>query len=434
MRFDSLAGWLHWLESHHPRAIDLGLDRISQVADKLALSFRDTRVVTIAGTNGKGSCVATLNALLRASGYHVGCYTSPHFLRFNERIVVDDKMVDDDALVAAFARIDAARGDVSLTYFEFSTLAALLIFMERRLDVLLLEVGLGGRLDAVNIIDADIAVVTGIDIDHVDWLGDNREQIGAEKAGIFRAARAAICGDRQPPQSLLSVARQLDARLYCHGVEFGGRIDRDGATFDWYGRDSKGQLLELHGLPLPALPMDSVLSAIQAAQLLPTPLPVGAYDALAGLQLTGRMQSFIYEGRKIIADVAHNAQAVTALAERLAASPCQGKTLAVCAIMADKDADTMVQVMSPLVHSWFVGDLPNNSRAMPAAAFSQVLAQQAVTAVACEESIAQAIHAALEAMTEDDRLIVFGSFYTVAELMAMVSAASATKQEERNKQ
>ncbi|MFN2308423.1 MAG: bifunctional tetrahydrofolate synthase/dihydrofolate synthase [Gammaproteobacteria bacterium] len=414
MRFQTLDAWLAWQETLHPKPVDLGLARVAAVAARLGLLAPAATVITVAGTNGKGSSVALLEAILAAAGRRVGAYTSPHLWRYNERIRLDRRPVDDAALIAAFARIDAARGDISLSYFEFGTLAALDIFARADLDVAVLEVGLGGRLDAVNILDADCALVTGIGIDHVDWLGPDREAIGREKAGIFRPGRPAICADPQPPASVREAARALAADLYVLGEHFGHRSSSAG--WDWWGPDAG-----LADLPRPALPgafqLDNAAGVLMALHSLGARLPLTREAIAAGLRgvrLAGRF-SVIPGTVERIFDVAHNPHAAAALAATLAARPCPGRSLAVCALLADKDAAGVAAALASQVDVWYLAGL-DGERAQSADALAQRMGlppghvrrhpdPSAAYAAACADA------------RSGDRIVVFGSFRVIAELL-----------------
>ena len=413
MRFTQLQDWLTWIESCHPNEIELGLERVAGVAKQLGCDFSVTQVVTVAGTNGKGSCVAALSAVLQAAGYRSGCYTSPHFIRYNERIQIDGKEIDDQSLVDSFARIDDARGDVQLTYFEYGTLAALDILCRAELDVVILEVGLGGRLDAVNIIDANIAIVTSIAVDHEAWLGSDPEAIGFEKAGIFRSGKPALCGDPLPPSSVEAHAQSSGALFYQRGRDF--NIDKSAQALSWIASDKQITLPEL------SLPLDSVAVAIQALQLLNLTIADDAYQALAGVVLRGRFQQLRVEGKAVILDVAHNPAAAALLAKNLAATPCFGRTLALTAVMADKDLAGLIEPLRDGVDAWFLAGLKNNPRALPAAQFADALAEQGVGMISVSKNIRQAFRRALSMMAADDRLVVFGSFFTVAEVMPLLT-------------
>lgn len=423
MRFDTLQQWLTWQEGLHPWDIELGLERIHTVWRRLAGDdpLVQSCVITVAGTNGKGSCVAMLDAILRAAGYRTGVYTSPHLLRYNERIRIDGEEVADAQLCDAFSRIDHARGEISLTYFEFGTLAALELFRQTQPDVILLEVGLGGRLDAVNIIDADVALLTSVGIDHVEWLGEEREAIGREKAGIFRNGRAAVCGDPAPPVSVLSEADRLGAKLYCLGREFGYARQQQG--WQWWA----GERLR-SALPFPALAgeiqLQNAASVLMVLELLRDRLPVNQEDIRRGLQevkLQGRFQ--VMPGAvTLILDVTHNADGARVLARNLRAHACKGSTLAVVSMLQDKDVEQVGVELQGVVDRWYVAGL-QVARGQTAAVLAQRLRagvaglQQGtdpVTLVECE-TVAEACGRALQEAQEGDRIVVFGSFYTVTE-------------------
>ena len=417
MRFSTLSDWLHWLELHHPVEIDLGLERVGRVATAMSLDLSQPPVVTIAGTNGKGSCVASLNALLRSAGYHVGCFTSPHFLHYNERVVINDQSVTDQVLMQAFDRIDKARGDISLTYFEFGTLAAIDIFQHSQLDVVILEVGLGGRLDAVNIIDADIAVVTSIDIDHQQWLGSDRELIGREKAGIYRPGKPAISAGHFPPASLRQAAIECGAHFYQAGESFQGRMEATGERWVWNGLLSNGKTVELEQLPPPNLPAESVAAALQALHLLGLPLDKIDYNCLGKLSLTGRFQQLQIGAKQIVLDVAHNPAAANYLAQQLQSNACEGRRLGLLALMSDKDVEGIIMPMLNYIDGWFIPELQNCARALPAAQLATTMQSMGVKAVTVCETVPVALEAALASMHTEDQLIVFGSFITVAETL-----------------
>ena len=413
----SLPEWLAWMEANHPRQIELGLGRIAAVAQRLALPRPAARVITVAGTNGKGSCVACLDAMLRAAGQRVGCYTSPHLLRYNERVRIDGQPVADAALCRAFEAVYAALGDTSLTYFEFGTLAALWLLAQQPLDVAVLEVGLGGRLDAVNLIDADVAVVTAIDLDHQDWLGDDRESIGREKAGIFRAGRPAICVDPQPPQSVLATAQALGAQWLALDEAFS--FERDGELWHWRGAAFDGAP-EYRALPLPPLPLPSAAAALAALCAVGKPLPEAAIrSGLSEVQLAGRFQRLQRNGIDIILDVAHNPHAARYLAERLAALPA-APTVALFAVMADKDLDGMIAPLRGSFSQWLAGELPDNPRALPAEQLAQRLAAHGIAART--GTVDALLQQALTSLAAGSRLVVFGSFFTVAAALMRLDA------------
>jgi dihydrofolate synthase/folylpolyglutamate synthase len=414
MRFSTLQDWLTWLESCHPAEIDLGLARIGEVASNLGIDLSQSQLVTVAGTNGKGSCVAALNAVLRRAGYSVGCYTSPHLLTYNERVLVNDQQASDQQLIDAFQRIDQARGDISLTYFEFGTLAAMDIFQRAGLDVVVLEVGLGGRLDAVNLVDPDIAIVTSIALDHQDWLGDDLQQIGREKAGIFRAGKPALLGQADAPASVGEVAEALGARFYRAGQQFSGEVLAD--RWRWQGVDQWGEAVVLNDLPAVALPSTSVFVALQALQLLPLVIPEQAYQALADIALAGRYQCFALAGAEVIVDVAHNPAAAQLLASRLAETPVTGKTYALFGAMADKDVAGVIDTLRPVIDSWVLTALPATSRAMAVEDLVQILGDQNSLYSSFDDPV-QAFNTLKDRLQSGDRLLVFGSFITVAAVL-----------------
>ena len=406
----SLADWLHKLEAAHPARIELGLERVMQVAERLGLHRATCPVITVAGTNGKGSCVATLEALLLASGQHTGVYTSPHLRRYNERVRIDGREADDALLCAAFRAVEDAREGVSLTYFEHGTLAALEAFRRNAPDWLLLEVGLGGRLDAVNILAPTVAVVTGIGLDHQDWLGPDRESIGREKAGIFRAGVPAIIGDRDPPRSLRDRAAVIGAPWFGIGEAFDEAQDGAG-HWRWRGLDRAGVSITHDGLPQPRLHGSNVACALQALAFC-NALP--GRDILArelpGIAVEGRMQRFMRRGVECLLDVAHNPDGVGLLASRLAANPVPGRTAFVLGAMRDKDYAGMVAALAPVADAWFFADLAGD-RAAPAQDLAQL--PRGTSPALCCPRIAEALDTAFAELSAGDRLVVCGSFFAV---------------------
>lgn len=411
----TLAQWLAYLEQLHPQAIAMGLDRVSRVAQALGLTAKFT-VITVGGTNGKGSCCAMLEAMLLHAGYHVGCYTSPHLLRYNERVRIGGREIEDEILCRAFERIEAARGDTSLTYFEFGTLAAVMAFGEAGVDVAILEVGLGGRLDAVNVFDADCALVASVDLDHQDYLGHTREAIGLEKAGIFRAGRPAVCADAEPPTTLVAHAREIGADLMVIDCDFGYVAEPQ--QWRYWGPGGKR-----HGLPYPALrgafQLGNAAACLTALDCLRGSLPVTAQDVRGGLlqaEVAGRFQ--VLPGRpQVILDVAHNPHAARALTANLASMPTGGRTLAVCAMFKDKDIAGVVAATRPYITDWLVADA-EGTRGASAAQLAAVLAHAGASApVAQYSNVAAAWHAACNLAADNDKIIVFGSFLTVAAVM-----------------
>jgi dihydrofolate synthase/folylpolyglutamate synthase len=411
-RFLTLDEWLSWQESLHPTEIELGLERVATVLKRLQLDQPSFKVVTVAGTNGKGSSVAMLEAILRAGGYRVGAYTSPHLLRYNERIRIDGEAVADADLCAAFARIDAARADISLTYFEFGTLAAIDILQRSGVEIALLEVGLGGRLDAVNVLDADVALITAIDVDHQGWLGSDRDSIGREKAGILRPGRPAVCSDLEPPAAVLAVAESLATPLSLLGREYTARPEDGG--WRWQCGDKV-----LSELPLPALPgafqLRNAAGVLAVLSALATDFPVSdtaIRQGLGNVALAGRFQVLPGQPTQIL-DVAHNVQSAAALAENLAQRPCAGRTRLVLAMLADKDIEAVIDRLRPCVDDWYLAPLAV-PRAAPVERLQQALAGQSPTVF---DSVAAAHAAALAESEPGDRVVVAGSFYTVAAVL-----------------
>jgi dihydrofolate synthase/folylpolyglutamate synthase len=418
----SLADWLEHIAQGHPREIALGLERVAAVRDRLGFAL-DAVVLTIGGTNGKGSCVAMLEAILRAAGYRVGAYTSPHLLRYNERIRLDGIEAKDAALCEAFAAIEAARGEIPLTYFEHGTLAALWLFARAGLDAVVLEVGLGGRLDAVNVVDPDVALVTTVDLDHQDWLGPDREAIGREKAGIFRPGRPAIYGGEDPPESLLAHAAAIGADLRLAGRDF----DAEARSADWDYRSGGGR--RRAGLPLPALrgafQVENAAAVVATLEAVAARLPVGnaaLREGLLAAQPAGRFQVFPGPVTTVL-DVAHNPQAARALRENLRQFAAgRGRTLAVFSMLADKDIAAVVSEMGPEIAAWFHAPLP-----VLRGASSELIAQRLAAAAPDAprngfDTLADAWRAAHAQARPGDRVLVFGSFYTVAALLPLARA------------
>lgn len=410
----TLADWLHYLESLHPKSIALGLERVEQVRQQLDLR-PDFPVIVVGGTNGKGSVCAMLESILYAAGYRVGCYTSPHLLHYNERVRIAKQAVSDTELCASFEKIEQARGDTPLTYFEFGTLSAMQCFIERKVEVAILEVGLGGRLDAVNVFDNDCAIVTNVDIDHTDYLGDTREQIAFEKAGIFRRNGVAIYADRDVPQATRNQAQLMGAELWCIGSEFGFTPHQG----QW---DYRSQAGARSSLPHPALrgafQLHNASAALAALDVLKTCLPVDMAAVRRGLsevQLAGRFQ-FVPGKPQLILDVAHNPHAARSLARNLASLP-PAKTYAVFAMLKDKDMAGVVEALEPYVDTWLVSQI-DTPRTATADELAHVLRQCGVRGniQACK-NITEAVSEAYKAADENDRIAAFGSFYTVAEVM-----------------
>ena len=409
----TLQDWLEFCERLHPVTIDMGLERVREVADRLELRFA-CPVITVAGTNGKGSTCAMLEAILLQAGYRTGVYTSPHLVHFEERCRLSGQSASGEALAEAFAAVDAARGEVSLTYFEFSTLAILWLMSRAPLDAVILEVGLGGRLDAVNMVDADCAVITSIDLDHMAILGNDRETIGREKAGIMRAGRPVVVSDPMPPQSVVDQAQAVGADLWRFGRDF--NFSGDKQQWSWAGRGRR-----YSGMAYPALrganQLVNASGVLAALETLRARIPVTAQavrNGLAMVELPGRFQ--IVPGEPVLVlDVAHNPHSVAALAENLDAMGFYPTTHAVFGAMADKDLAPMLQRVNPLIDRWYFTDLP-----LPRAASAQALAQ-AWQAQNTRKDVSSSTHAdpmaalrsAIAAADPADRIVVFGSFYTV---------------------
>ena len=418
----SLSDWLAHLEGLHPKGqggIELGLERVSRVKSALQQTQRCT-LITVGGTNGKGSTCAYLEAIYTLAGYRVGCYTSPHLLEYSERVRVERRSIDDETLCQAFARVEAARqaaGNCALTYFEFGTLAAWEVFAARQVEVIILEVGLGGRLDAVNVYEPDCAVVTGIALDHTDWLGSTREAIGFEKAGIYRSGKPAICADPEPPQSLLDHAAAIGADLKLLGRDFSCSADDN--RWDYRSGVTPG----LRGLPLPGLrgvcQLRNAAAVVAVIDALKARLPVSEECIRRGLvevELAGRFQ--IRPGRPpVVFDVAHNPQAVAGLAENLDAMGAFEQTIAVVGMLADKDISGTLSALAGKIDVWLLAGL-DVPRGAPASLLASVVADGKLGGrVECFASPDQAFTRAAKLAGENDRIVTFGSFYTVAAVM-----------------
>lgn len=416
MQSTSLPSWLTWLEQNHPREIDLGLERVSIVAKRMSLLVPTATVVTVAGTNGKGSCVTATASLLRAAGFSVGVYTSPHLIHYNERIVVNGDSVSDTEICIAFNAIfsacqqtdELASYPISLTYFEYGTLAALEVFRRRGVTAMVLEVGLGGRLDAINIIDPDVAVITSIALDHIDWLGDNREVIGFEKAGIMRAGKPVVCADFSPPDSIAAYADQLGAQLQLIEHDFGYAESDD--TWMWWSGETR-----FTDQPLPQLPLPSVAAAVQVATILGINLAtIDAFNSLSQLRVPGRFQRLQWREREVILDVAHNPAATAYLLSRLQQSNLLPRPIhAIVAMMSDKDRVESLANLRGVVTNWYLADLSFIPRAATTSQLQQTLAEMNQTAHFVG-SVAECLSAAHDASVAGDIILIFGSFHTVA--------------------
>ena len=423
MRFNTLDEWLSWQESLNPKEIDLGLERVSSVLQQAGYSSTfPCPLITVAGTNGKGSVIAMLEAIALAAGLNVCTYTSPHLLQYNERIRINGKDVDDEILCAAFERIDQARGETALTYFEFGTLAAIDIFMRSAPDLVLMEVGLGGRLDAVNIMDPDVAVVTTVSIDHTDWLGDDRDAIGFEKAGIFRPDKPAVCGDPEPPATLVKHADDIGADRQFIGQAFEVIPGQD----SWSLRIGE-ECLE--ALPFPALTggfqLNNAAAAVVAIRSIAA-LATGLDAIRQGLtlvKLRGRFQQ-LQTRPLVVVDVAHNPQAMQSLVKQLRAQPCTGKTLAVIAMLKDKPVSEVIELLSPEIDQWYVAGLASLPRGLSADDLAAIVEQQAADVkLTAALTVDEACKLAVDAAGPDDRIIICGSFHTVADALTYFEAA-----------
>ncbi|HEX2827931.1 MAG TPA: bifunctional tetrahydrofolate synthase/dihydrofolate synthase [Burkholderiales bacterium] len=413
----TLDEWLTHIERVHPRAIEMGLDRVNAVRDAMGLT-PSFPIVTVGGTNGKGSACAMLEAILDEAGYRVGCYTSPHILRYNERIHVGRREASDEAIITALGAVETARGDIPLTYFEFSTLAAMWLFMRENVEVAVLEVGLGGRLDAVNAFDADCALLMSVDLDHVDYLGGTREAIGFEKAGIFRRGRPAVCADRHPPSTVTDHAAAIGAQLLLIQRDFG--YEAQAQQWRYWGPER-----ERHGLPHPALrgefQIANASAVLAALDTLRERLPVSAGNIRTGLLTAENPARFqVLPGRPlVILDVAHNPAAARSLAHNLAHMKSAGRTYAVFAMLKDKDIAGVIDAVRDHIDEWLVAPSVG-PRGADAAALREELARASVfESVSAFESIAAAYRSVCDRAAPDDRIVVFGSFYTVAAVMAV---------------
>ncbi len=419
----TLSDWLAFIEARHPAAIALGLERVRAVAGRMRLGRPARRVVTVGGTNGKGATVAFIEAIARAQGLRVGAYTSPHLHRYNERVRIDGVEADDPALVEGFEAVEAARGDTPLTYFEYGTLCALWLFERAQLDLAVLEVGLGGRLDAVNLVDADAAIITTVDLDHQDWLGHDIEAIGREKAGIARPFKPLVLGDDDPPASVLRHAYAIGAPAWRIANDFFAEpIDAQ----HWRWREV-GYSIEL---PMPMLALAAPVQlrnaacAIAALRALKLRIERGAIEeGVANARVLGRLQRFERDGVEVLVDVGHNPQAARALAEWLHAQP-RRPTQVVYAALADKDAPGVVAALAAGVDAWqLAGSLGAGQRGTDVAVLAQRLRGTAAEGARCHADVATALTAALAAAGAGGRVLVFGSFHAAAQALVYLNAA-----------
>lgn len=434
MKFKTLAEWLAWQEQLHPSEIELGLDRVKAVAGRLAFFTPTQKIITVivGGTNGKGSCVAYLEAILQAAGYRVGAYSSPHLLHYNERVRINGRMADDDSLCASFVRVDEARRrapdpDISLTYFEFGTLAALDIFFNEKVDVQILEVGLGGRLDAVNIMAPDAAVVVNVALDHEAWLGNTREAIGAEKAGIFRAHIPLIIGETEPPESIRKAAAALrNPQLQIYGKEFAINElgDKTSRHWNFHGHGPAGDTVDWPGLPPGRLPLPSAACALQVICSLKLADREAVASGLQSATLPGRCQQLQWQGRHVILDVAHNPAGATYLATWMQQWHDQHRpgirpaVALVFSALADKNHAAVMAELQPLAQDWYLAALPHAR----AATLENLLESAAKVGGNARgfDTIGAAMQAALAGTQQGDVILVCGSFYTVSEALQLI--------------
>lgn len=422
MRFDTLPEWLAWQENLHFTEVDPGLVRIRQVWQRLdhkaTLPFK---VVTVAGTNGKGSSVAVLNSILCAAGYKTGTYTSPHLLRYNERIAINGDPCTDEVICQAFEQIDQARGQISLTYFEFATLAAIILFCAEKVEVAVLEVGMGGRLDAVNLFDADIALITPISLDHMQWLGNDVESIAYEKAGIMRAGRPVVCSEARPAMSLLSYAEELHAPVYLAGRDFHYQI----TDTDWQWMNKEHQW---DRLVFPALAGDyQIQNAAAVVEVVSLLIEQGFAIAqthieqgLSTVELAGRFQKV--DGLiPLYFDVTHNVQGAENLASLLTATFCKGRTIAVLGMLRDKEAAKVAGILNTQIDSWHVGGLAGKRGLSGRELLTQIEVVISRKPIQAHETVTEAYIAAMTEAKQGDRILVFGSFHTVETVMLLQS-------------
>lgn len=413
----TLEQWLAHIEQQHPQPIAMGLERVREVAARMGLARPGKRCIVVGGTNGKGSTVAFIEAIARAAGWKVGAYTSPHLLAYNERVRIDGADVDDATLVAGFNAVEDARDGTALTYFEYGTLCTLWVLQQAGLDLAVLEVGLGGRLDAVNMVDADVSVITTVDIDHADWLGGDRETIGTEKAGIIRGWKPVILGEIDPPSSVLRRAYALGANAIRFGSDFFAEpIDAE----RWRWRDVSLRL----ELPQPALwapvQRNNAATAIAALRALDRAVPRTAWaKGVAEARVAGRLQRFERDGVEVLLDVGHNPQAAAVLAAALQARPAAGRTLALYAALADKDAPGVVAALQGRIDRWHLAGL-EGARGQSAEQLREKLAGTAAAGAALSANVEQALANVLGHARRGDRVLVFGSFHTVAEALPLL--------------
>ena len=428
-RDSGLQVWIDWLLALHTQEIDLGLERVAKIATQLKVNRPAPFIISVAGTNGKGSSVAMLSSILDASGYKVGTYTSPHILRFNERIQLNGQLVEDQQIVDAFLEIELARGTTKLTYFEFSTLAALLIFKQQKVDVAVLEVGLGGRLDAVNLVDADAALITAIDIDHIDWLGADRSIIATEKAGITRTNKPATCSDPNPPESLLTYVAQNQVPLSCLGRDFSFKVIATDGNQQAWSVSMTNEWLDVNEKPLPLPALKGEFQLQNAAGVLALlanvqeTLPVSFEAVCEGFKSVshpGRLQQLTVNGQAWLIDVAHNPQSAEALANYLSSGDSVVSYSAVFSVLSDKDSLPMVKTLAPYIDHWFVADLAI-PRSTPLNELKAMLVKAGVaqSKISLSDSIEQAVTEVSK--IKEAPVLVWGSFFTVSQTLTSLN-------------
>ena len=422
----SLQDWLAWQEKLHLSEIDLGLTRIREVADNLDLLAPDFPIITVAGTNGKGSTVAILDAILRAQGYKVGNFTSPHLLEYNERIKIDGENVSDEQIISAFEKIDSARKKTSLTYFEFGTLAAMQCFYDENIEVAILEVGLGGRLDAANLWDTSLALITSIAVDHVDWLGDDREVIGVEKSGIMRKNAPVVCGDPKPPKSIESEAKRIGANILQLNKDFSYKPDTKQKSWSFVINDMSNKSHKtILNLPKPNLSgqfqLNNAATAIAGLKLISGLLPVSQKSIESGLStvtVLGRLQ-VINQKPQWLVDVAHNPHSAKALAEHLNSESIKGKTIAIFSMLKDKDIEQVLSLLNNNIDEWHIVAL-EGSRGITLEDLESKIMQLAITGKVISHGSFEDAYLSLKKYAKsEDRVVAFGSFLVVSHILIL---------------
>ncbi len=412
----TLNEWLEFIFTLHSSGIDLSLQRIESIAQENSLKHFLCPVIMVAGTNGKGSCIRVLESIYSTAGYRVGAYYSPHLYRFNERLRIQEKEVDDLALIAAFERIEGYRKGRPLSFFEYTTLAALSILHSIELDIVLLEVGLGGRLDAVNVVEPDVSIVTSIGLDHLEWLGSNRDMIAYEKSGIYRKKKPAICGDENPPQRLMTYVQEIGAIFFQINRDFSYKINLD--SWNWFGKK-----MQYQALPMPHLKCQNVASSLMALECLQDRLYVNETHIQQGIEkalLPGRFQIFLKPVKGIL-DVAHNPDSARWLAAQIKKMSFPAKKIALIGMLKDKDIAGTINPLIPHIDLWFVAKL-NAERAADSQAIMRHLQASGIEDCIDFDTISQAWQHAVQACTNpEDRLIAFGSFHTIAEVQKELS-------------